>query len=167
MIDNNKLDLIFERRSVRKYKDKKIEDEKVEKILQAAMAAPTAMNKQPWFFVVIRDEIVLKQLSTVHPYAGMIKDASACIVVCGDKKEEYWIQDCSAAMQNILLAATALNIGSVWIGIYPKQERIEKTSQLIDLEEGYLPLGLAVLGYPDEIKGTDTKYRRDKVRYMN
>jgi len=121
------MDEIFERRSIRKYKKKKVEEEKIEKLLKAATAAPSAGNEQPWHFIVIRDRDKLNHLAEVHPYAKMLKEASLAIAVCADldkqRHEGFWVQDCAAATQNILLEAVSLDLGAVLIGAYPNQER--------------------------------------------
>lgn len=167
MNKEERLNLIFERRSIRKFEKANIEDEKIEKILKAAMAAPSAKNVQPWYFIVVTNKELLTKIAEIHPYAGMIKNAPAGIVVCGNKNEEFWVQDCSAAMQNILLAATALDLGSVWVGYYPLQERIDSLTEVLKLDKDYVPLGVCALGYPARRKDPDTKYLEDKVDYIN
>ncbi|MBN1766034.1 MAG: nitroreductase family protein, partial [Sedimentisphaerales bacterium] len=131
------LEAIFKRRSIRRFTDQPISDEIVEQLLRAAMAAPSAHNEQPWHFVTINDRTILEKITEVHPYAQMLKEAPLAICVCGDKSLEndpgvdYWVQDCSAATENILIAATALGLGSCWLGILLRPERMEALTQLL------------------------------------
>ena len=127
------LDNIHARTSIRSYQPKEVEDEKIEQLLRAAMAAPTATNRQPWAFIVIRDKETMNELGSTLPYAKMVKDAPLAIAVCGDLTKaisgagiEYWVQDASAASENLLLAAQALGLGAVWTGVYPIDERVKK-----------------------------------------
>ena len=124
------LENIATRTSIRAYTEELVEQVKIEKMLKAAMAAPTAMNKQPWHFVVVTDKDQLKALSQTSPYAGMVAKAPLAIIVCGDMLKaiegggrDFWIQDASAATQNLLLAAHAMGLGAVWTGVYPDLER--------------------------------------------
>ena len=134
------LDNIATRVSVRSYLDKPVEDAKIEQLLRAGMAAPSAMNKQPWHFVVVTDKQQLAALAKANPYAGMAAKAPIAIVVCGDmnkalsgKAREFWVQDCSAATENILLAANAMGLGAVWTGTYPSEERVKAVSKVLQL----------------------------------
>jgi nitroreductase len=147
---------IFTRRSIRKYLDQNISEEMIYQLIKAAMAAPSAGNEQPWHFIVIKDRSTLEQIPKFHPYAKMLMQAACAIVVCGDSSLEkysgYWVQDCSAATQNILLAAEELGIGSVWLGVMPDQDRVIPLKQLLNLPETVTPLSLVSLGYPAESK---------------
>lgn len=160
---------ILSRRSIRKYVQKPISDEIIEKLLRAAMAAPSAGNCQPWRFIVLTDHKVMDRIPVFHPHAKMLEQAAAAIVVCWNKDEEladgYGIQDGSAAMQNILLAAHALGLGAVWLGIFPRQHRIENLRALLNLPENIMPLGIASLGYPDEKKEPSNRYDPAKIHY--
>lgn len=145
---------ILERRTIRKYSDKVISDETVTEIIRAGMYAPSAGNQQSWEFLVIKNSDNISRIREFHPYAGMVESAGALILVCGNTNREvfsgYWVQDCSAAVQNMLLAAHDMGIGSVWLGIHPMQDRIEGAKKLFDLPPGIEPLSLIAFGYPAE-----------------
>jgi nitroreductase len=162
---HKELDLIFKRRSIRKYHDKPVSAEHVETLLRAAMAAPSASNKQPWQFVVIEDRKTLDAFTEVHAYAKMLKEATLCIAVCGDKSNRFWVQDCSAATQNILLAAAGLGLGSVWLGVHPNEEREGQVSQMLSIAPEYAPLCLIAIGHPAEEKGPSERFDPQKVHY--
>jgi nitroreductase len=162
---NNHLQLIFSRRSIRKYHDIPVAKEHTEAILRAAMAAPSASNKQPWQFVVIEERRTLDALAELHPYGKMLFQATQCIVVCGDKANPYWEQDCSAATQNILLAATALGLGSVWLGVHPRADRAAQVASVLGISEEYIPLCLIAIGHPAEEKPPADRYDESKVHW--
>ncbi len=148
------LQAIFGRRSVRRFQAREIEPRKIETMLQAAMAAPSAMNEQPWEFVLIDRKDSFERIMQVHPYAGMLATAPLAILVCGNRQREkvpgnYWVLDCSCATQNLLLAAHALGLGAVWTGIFPEKDRMRALSEICDLPAEVLPLALVVVGYPD------------------
>ncbi len=146
-----------------------MEQAMVTDLLKAGMAAPSAGNQQPWHFVVIDDRQILDEIPTFHPYSSMLKDAAAAILVCGDKGSEkypgYWMIDCSAATENILLAAHALGLGAVWLGIYPREDRVSGIRQLIRLPEPVMPLSLIAIGYPAETKPPADRYDEKKIHY--
>ncbi len=162
---------ILKRRSIRRYKAKPVEEEKINLLMKAAMAAPSAANRQPWHFIVVTQREILDQLAEVHPYAKMLKEAPLCVVVCGDPEEatsknsglSYWVQDCSAAMQNLLLAASSLDLGGVWLGVHPNEEREKGIKDLLKIPEKIRPLGLAAIGYPEKEKKPNTHYREERV----
>ncbi len=145
---------IFTRRSIRKFTDKVIDDAEVKKLLQAAMVAPSAGNAKPWRFIVIRDKQSFETIASTNPYAKMATQASVCFAVCADLNAEkypgYWQQDCSAAIQNMLLAARGLGIGTVWTGVYPDKERSIAFKSFFELPEHAEVLGIIVCGYPDQ-----------------
>lgn len=152
MEKNQIFENIMSRTSVRSYTDMPVEPEKVEMMLRAGMAAPSACNKQPWHFVVINDREILDQIPQFSPYAGMVKQAPLAIVVCGclDKtlegtEQEFWIQDCSAATENILLMAHGLGLGGVWTALYPLKERYEGMQQLLHLPKTMIPLNTLIM----------------------
>ena len=166
------MDSIFTRRSIRRYKDIKVEEEKIDKMLRAAMQAPSAMNQQPWEFIVVENKEALKQLSKVHMYAGLIENAPLAVVICGNENvmraPEKWEQDLGAATQNLLLAATQLELGSVWIGIAPVRERMDYIKDMFNLPSNIKPYCVVAVGYPAE--GHNNKfvdrYDEDKVHYV-
>lgn len=161
------MNTIFKRRSIRKYTDKVISDELIEKVLRAGMAAPSAGNQQPWHFIVIDDREILNDIPKFHPYSAMLKEASHAIVVCGDvnlqRYKGYWVQDCSAATENMLLMATELGLGSVWLGVYPLEERIKGLKELLGLPESVIPLCIIALGYPAETKEPNDRFDATRV----
>lgn len=140
------------RRSIRAFTEQPVSEADLDAILRAAMAAPSAVNAQPWHFVVITDRAVLDAIPDVHPHAAMCRTAQAAIVSVAElaleKSPGNWMVDCSAAVQNILLAARGLGLGSVWCGVYPRQERMVPMAGLLRLPEGFLPHALVPLGYP-------------------
>ena len=170
--ENATLETIMTRTSVRKYADKPVEKEKIDAMLRAGMAAPTAVNKQPWHFVVINDKAKLNELAAANPRAKMLLTAPLAIVVCGDmtkalqgKGQEYWIQDCSAATENILLAAHAQGLGAVWTGVYPMDDRIQPLSKTLKLPETVIPLCTIVIGYPAEQPKPKDKWKPGNISY--
>jgi nitroreductase len=163
------LETILTRRSIRKYIQKDVPKELVEILLEAAMHAPSANNSQSWEFVVINDRKLLDQLAVVHPYAKMLKYAPMAVMVCGNKsieeREGYLSQNCSAATQNLMLAAHSLGLGSVWLGVYPKTERVDPIHQLMKLPEHILPISLVAVGWPDEVRPKPERFDRKKIHY--
>ncbi|WDP84761.1 MAG: nitroreductase family protein [Desulfobacter sp.] len=153
---------IHTRRSIRKYTDQKIPESLGQKILAAAMMAPSAGDERAWQFILVTDSAKKHQIKTVHPYVPMITKAPLGILVCGDlsqeKYEGYWPQDCSAAMQNLLLAAHASGLGAVWTGIYPLEDRVEKFSNIFSLPDHIIPFGLAVMGWPAQKLPSKERY---------
>ena len=161
------LDAIHTRRSIRKYEDKPVPEELVQKVLAAAMSAPSANNTQPWHFVVITDRKLLGEVPKINRYAAMAEHAPLAILVCGDvtlkQVPGYWVVDCSAAVENLLLAAHALGLGAVWTGIYPRQERMDGFRRLLSLPENVAAHSLIVLGYPAETRPREDRYREERV----
>lgn len=161
------IEAIRTRRSIRKYKEKPVPEELVRELLAAAMSAPSAGNQQPWHFVVITDPKILSKVETVHPHAAMAGKAPMAILVCGDlsleKHEGFWVQDCSAAIQNLLLAAHGRGLGAVWTGIYPREPRVVGFRKLCSLPEYVIPLALVVIGYPDQELKPENRYREDRI----
>jgi len=153
---------IFERRSIRKYSKLPLQDSEIENLLRAAMAAPSAGNQQPWEFILIKDKKILADITKVHPYSQMLKEAQLAIVVCADLDKEkhsgYWVQDCSAATENILIEAQHLGIGSVWLGVYPIEDRVKGIKELLNLPLRVIPLSIISLGYPAEEKEPSNRY---------
>jgi len=163
------MDTILKRRSIRKYKDKEVSKATIKDILKAAMSAPSAGNQQPWHFIVIDDKQKLNQIPEFHSYAKMAADCAKAILVCGDLKlethEGFWVQDCAAATQNILLAIESKGLGGVWVGIYPRDNRIDNFKKLFSLPENIIPFSLVPLGYPAEKKPAADRF--DETRIHN
>lgn len=161
------LQTIHTRRSIRQYKDTPISEETIRELLDAAMSAPTAGGIQPWRFVVITDRAALDAIPDIHPYAAMIRQAPLAILVCGDVSSEnygdFWVQDCSAAMQNILLAARAQGLASLWCGVHGRPEREKAFSERFGLPEKVRPLGLAIIGHSDAPFTRKERYDEGKV----
>lgn len=162
---------IINRRSIRKYKFNKIEDEKINLLLKAAMYAPSAMNLQPWHFVVINSESVLNETVQSIPHAEMIKQSGNAILVCGDssleKNESWLIQNCSAAVQNILLTAYDMQLGSCWIAVHGMPDVINNVVKQFNLPPNIIPIALIALGYPDEEVKIEDRLREEKIHYNN
>jgi nitroreductase len=161
---------IMTRTSIRQYTNEPVSKADIETMLRAGMAAPTAVNKQPWHFVVVTDKAKLKALSGGR--GRMLEQCAVAIVVCGDmekampgKAKEYWIQDCSAATENILLAANALGLGAVWTGVYPMEDRMAAVSKAMKLPEIIVPLCTIVIGHPAEQPKPKDKWKPENVSY--
>ena len=165
----NSLETILTRRSIRKYREVPVGKHVIEQLLKAAMAAPSSKNEQPWVFVVIDDRQLLDEIPAFHPYATMVKTAPAAILVCADEQrflsEAIWVQDCAAATENILLAAHGLGLGAVWLGIYPRQERVAGMTRLLSLPEGIIPFSLVVLGHPAEEKSPSNRFDPARIHW--
>jgi nitroreductase len=161
------MDTILTRRSIRKYKKKTISDEILQKLLQAAFSAPSAGNQQPWHFVILDDRKILNIIHTFHPSARMVTEADKAILVCGDlnleKFKGYWMIDCAAAAENILLAAHSLGLGACWLGIYPRDGRVAGMRKLLQLPINIIPFALISLGYPAEIKAKEERYNKTRI----
>jgi nitroreductase len=161
------MNAIFERRSTRKYTDKVVTFEIIEKLLEAGMCAPSAGNERPWQFIVIDNKDTLSEITKFHPYSQMLKIAQYAIVVCGDlsllKYEGFWVQDCSAAAENMLIMAQELGLGSVWLGVYPLEDRIKALSELLGLPENVTPLSILPIGYPAEKKIPKDRFDRSRI----
>jgi Nitroreductase len=148
------LTALHSRRSVRSYNSQKVTEEELKTILAAGMTAPSAGNAQPWHMVVVDDPVLLAQVPSINPYAAMAQKSPVSVLVCGnttlEKYPGFWVQDCAAAIQNMLLAATSLGIGSVWTGIYPMAERVNKFQELFKLPAHIIPHALLVFGHVDD-----------------
>ncbi len=160
---------ILTRRSIRKYTAQPVSDELLNSLFQSAMNAPSAGNQQPWHFVVIKDRAKLNAITGFHQYAAMLKEAPVAVLVCADteleKHKGYWVQVCSAATQNFLIAAHAKGLGAVWLGIYPREERIAGIRELIGLPASVMPLSLLAVGYPAEAKASPDRFNRSRLHY--
>jgi nitroreductase len=167
---DNFIDIIMQRRSIRKFSDKPIEVEALVTLLKAGMAGPSAMNAQPWEFVVVTDHVTMDKLRSGLLFGKM--NAPAAICVLGSKRmqrnktgDRFWVQDCSAATENILLAATALGLGSVWVGIHPVVHFERVVMRVLNLPDGLTPLNLIYIGYPAETKEPRTQYDESRVHW--
>jgi len=164
----NELSFFMKRRSIRSYQERNVEKEKIEFLIKAAMSAPSACNTQPWEFIIVTEKLVLEEIKNQLPMARY--NAPCAIVVCGNthlcrNTKQMWIQDCSAAMQNILLAATTVGLGSLWVGVYGVEPFVEKVMNVMGLPEHVLPLGIAYIGYSNEEKEPRTQYNEKRVFY--
>jgi nitroreductase len=161
------MEAIISRRSIRRYTGQTIPDEMIEQLLQAAMSAPSAGNMQPWQFVIIDDREILDKIPTVHPYADMVREAPLAILVCGDLQRDgfggYWVQDCSAATENLLIAAHARGLGAVWLGVYPRDERVKALRDLLSIPEDITPFAVIALGYAAEELSREDRFDPSKV----
>ena len=161
------INMIFTRRSIRKYTVEPVSEKDIKTILEAAMAAPSASNRKPWHFIVVTNRKILNNLAKAHPYGKMLSEAPLCIAVCGDKtiSTRSWVQDCSAAAENLLLAATAVGLGAVWLGVHPREERINPISRVLNIPENIVPLNLISIGHPAEKKEPRTQYDELRVHH--
>jgi len=163
---------ILTRRSIRKYTGERIPDGDIDLIIKAGMYAPSANNKRPWHFIIIDDREVMNKIMKAHPYAAMLRDASHAIVVCGDLKKQnapgYYLLDCSAATQNVLLAAHALGYGAVWLGVEPREERVKAISEILQLPQDIRPVAVVSIGVPTEKPASlPQRYEPEKIRHNN
>ncbi|MEE4197025.1 MAG: nitroreductase family protein [Bacteroidales bacterium] len=160
---------ILTRRSIRKYDGREVSKAQIHELLKAGMYAPSARNQQPWHFLMIDDREMLNKISEIHPYAQMLQQAKWAIIVCGDEQLElsrgYWVVDCSAATQNILLAAHGLGLGAVWLGLHPRKERKDAIRDLLNLPRHIHPLSLIAVGYPAEQKELPERFKRERIHY--
>lgn len=164
------LDMILSRRSIRAYTDEPVTEAQIEKLLRVAMSAPSANNEQPWQFVVIDDRELLDTIpEEVHPYSKMLKEAPVAILICGEPRRQhhagYWEQDCAAATQNLLLAAHSLGLGAVWLGVHPREKRVEGMQRLLRLPEYLVPFALISIGRPGEEKPPSDRYNPEWVHH--
>ncbi len=164
-------DAIYNRRSVRKFLNHEIPDEVITELLKDAMAAPSACNKQPWEFYVIKNkeiqEIIKKKIMFCNYNSPLL------LVVCGNKKysltkddNDYWIQDASAAIENILLSALSFGLGTCWCGLYPIEKRSNRVKEILNLSDSIIPLGLIHIGYPTKQLQGRTQYNENKIHYI-
>lgn len=173
---NQSVENILTRTSVRSYTDKKVSAEEIETILKAAMSAPSAMNKQPWHFFVIRDEKMRDTIADSLEYGKQsLRNSSAAIIVAGDKSRffedpesvDYWVEDCSAAAENLLLAAHAIGLGAVWCGVYPIPERVEQLRRVTKMSDDFIPMCIIPIGYPDGHNEPKDKWDPEKITYLD
>ncbi len=160
---------LFARRSIRQFTERDVSNELVRDLLEAAMAAPSAVAKDPWHFIVARDQSLREAIAEALPNGKMIAHAPVGFVVCGDLERahsgelSFMLQDCSAAIQNLLLAASMLGLGAVWLGVHPRQERIEYLSELFSLPAHIIPIAAIAVGWPQQSPPPRTRYRPEAV----
>ena len=164
-------DALLKRRSIRKYLDKEVSDEIIEELLHAAMSGPSACNRRPWIFYVIKDQDKLNELRKASRFSNM--NAPLAIVVVGDlsrslplQLKDFWIQDCSSATENILLRATDLGLGSLWCGIYPQKRPVERVKKILGITNNDIPLNIIYIGYSDEEKESRDQYEKNRVKII-
>jgi nitroreductase len=168
---DEKLGFIFGRRSIRAYSAVAVSQSAVKKLLEAAMAAPSAVAKDPWRFVVVRNRETLKQLAPVLSNGQMLSQAGTAIVVCGDleaahdRQLSYLLQDCSAAIENLLLCAHVLGLGACWLGVHPREQRIKALNKILELPKSVIPVACISIGYPTEVKEPRTRFNPDYVHF--
>lgn len=170
-MSNEIIDNIFKRRSVRRFEKQDVEPEKIEWLLKSAMAAPTACNNQAWEFVVVTDKNLLNKLRQNLEYGPY--EAPLAIIPCfnpglvrNPRCEPFWVQDISAAIENLLLAAVSMGLGAVWLGVYPKEDIILFIRKYFKLPDEVIPLAVVMAGYPAEIKRPRTQYQADRVHWQ-
>lgn len=166
MMNHDVLHFFTKRRSIRVYKNSPVEKEKINILLQAAMSAPSACNTQPWEIIVTHEKEILDEIREALPMARYY--APLAITVCGNTHlcrhtKQMWVQDCSAAIQNMLLAATALELGSLWVGVYGTEPLVKKVMKIMNLPEHVIPLGIVYIGYPNESKEPRTHYNAKRI----
>jgi len=168
---NPKLNNLFARRSVRRYADAPIDEATVHDLLEAAMAAPSAVARDPWHFIVVRDRERLGRMADALPNGQMLRTAPLGLLVCGDIEVahdgqlSYLLQDCSAAIENLLLAASMLELGACWLGVHPRPERIEALREVFSLPANIIPVSAIAIGVPAETPPPRTRYRDDAVHH--
>ncbi len=162
------LEMITGRRSIRRYEDRPVPREMIDNLLRAAMYAPSASNRQPWHFVVVTDKVLLEKVPSFHPHAAMVPGAAGCIIVCADVSSTHhpmWVQDCSAATQNILLAAHETGLGAVWLGIHPREDRVEGCRAFAGLPAGMEPFSMVAFGWPAEKPPMPERFDASRIHW--
>jgi nitroreductase len=161
------IDAIFARRSIRQYTGKTVIKAQLMKLLEAGMAAPSSRDRKPWHFVVIEDRATLDRLAEAHPHGKMLSTAAAAIAVCGDTNlsPDFWIQDCAAATENILVAVAGLGLGAVWLGCHPREERVSAIRDILGIPGHVGILSLISVGHPGETKEPRTQYDEERVHH--
>ena len=171
-IMNDTLKTISNRKSVRSYKKEMVGKDQLDLLVKAAMAAPTAVDRRPWEFLIITEQTLLQKLNEVLPYAKMVTQAGSAIIILGDTEKQFggpashfWIMDCSAATENLLLAAESMGLGAVWTAIYPDEERVSKVRELLQIPKRYIPLNLIPVGIPTGEDKPKDKYNPDQIHW--
>jgi nitroreductase len=165
------MESIYTRRSIRKYKNSDVDDSIINEIIKAGMNAPSAGDEQLWHFIVVKDSDKLVRITEVHPYSKMVLQVKTAIIVCGDlsleKHDGFWVQDCAAAVQNMLLMIDHKGLGSVWLGVYPRNERVEGIKKIFNLPEKVIPFAVLPVGYPDETRPANNKFNESRIHVNN
>ena len=165
-------DVINSRTSIRQFDpNREVSNDHVETLLRSAMCSPTALNSQPWEFIVVRDATILTKLAEGLPYSRIGNGAKLAIIICGDtdiglqppRAKEYWIQDCSAASQNLLIATKGLGLGAVWTAIYPMEDRIGHARKVLGIPERFMPLNAIPIGWPTENPQPKNKWKPERI----
>ena len=163
---DKRIKIIFDRRSIRQYTDEPIRETNVASLLEAGMAAPSASNRKPWHFVAITDRERLKALADAHPYGKMLSHVPLAIAVCGDPSiSDWWVQDCAAATENILIAVAGLGLGGVWLGCHGRPEREQVVRDVLEIPENIGVLSLLAIGHPAESKPARTQYDPMRIHH--
>ena len=167
----NSLELIFKRRSIRVYQEKEVSRDTLTLLLQAAMAAPSAKNSRPWEFIAITEKEIMDQFRANLKHGNYNAPAAIAVlanlkIAQSDSSIRFWVQDCSAAVENILIAAAGLGLGTVWIGSYPKEDVIKIEQEILGIPESIYPLALIYVGYPGEKKPARTQYEESRVHWQ-
>lgn len=162
---------LLKRRSIRKFTEEPVSEEMIEELLHAAMSGPSACNKKPWDFYVVSNKEVLKELQSASKFTKMT--APLAMIVCGNLSKalplgmaEYWIQDCSAATENILLRVTDLGLGAVWCGIHPQKRAVQKVREILGMKDKMVPLNIILIGHPAEEPEARDQYDEKCVHYV-
>ena len=162
-------DSILRRRSIRKYTSQSVSDELINRLLTAGMSAPSACNQQPWHFIVINDQSILKKLTSISSAYSMLDNAAVAMLICGEPEttvlRHFWEQDCSAATENILLAAQAHGLGGVWLGVHPDEKLVNPIRDILKVPEHIQPFAMVSLGYPAEERPFVNRFKEDRVHY--
>lgn len=169
---NSITEALYSRRSVRTFlENRPVEEAVMTELLKAAMAAPTAHNYQPWEFIAVTEEGKMSKIRELHKYSNY--NAPAAFIVCGNsarfsngEEAEFWVQDCSAAIQNIMLAAQDHDLGTVWLGIYPVKDYMAQLQKIFGIPEGVIPMGVVLVGYPEKVPRAKTKYNEEFVHWQ-
>ena len=161
------MEALLTRRRIRKYKATPIPESMTLELLDAAMNAPSSGNAQPWHFVIVNERKILDEIPAFHPYSDPVREAPLAIVVCADlhleKNKGAWVQDCSAAIENLLIAANAKGLGAVWLGVYPFEERVTGVRKLLGLPDHVITLVIILVGYPAEKKPPANRFKMERV----
>ena len=163
------METIYRRRSIRKYTGEPVAHNVLRAVVKAGMNAPSAGNQQPWHFVIIDQRPLLEKITDIHPYAQMLRQAPCAVLVCGDlgleKHVGYWVQDCSAAVENMLLEIVDQGLGGVWLGVYLREDRVAGIRKLLGIPEGIVPFALIAVGHPGERKSLKDEFHEERIRH--